>query len=150
MKITNRFYGRRSRRKTLPLSSFSVSRPMSIFDLHHVQLAMPPGGEDRARKFYGEVLGLPEVEKPEHLRSRGGVWFETGEVRIHLGVEVEFRPARKAHPAFLVGDLKQLASRCCEAGFSLLEDSPLEGYDRIYVADPFGNRIELMQERDAG
>jgi catechol 2,3-dioxygenase-like lactoylglutathione lyase family enzyme len=120
---------------------------MAITALHHVQLAMPRGGEDEARSFYVNVLGLAEVPKPESLRERGGVWFRSGSAEVHLGVEEEFRPARKAHPAFLVENLAWMVKRCEEAGCSVKRDELLLGYDRIYVADPFGNRIELLQAR---
>lgn len=106
-----------------------------------MQLAMPPGGEARARAFYADVLGLKEVPKPANLAGRGGVWFEPG---VHLGVEADFRPARKAHPALEVEDLATLRQRCEEAGFPPLDDEPLPGYDRFYVYDPFGNRLELL------
>lgn len=118
---------------------------MTILALHHVQLAMPSGGEDQARAFYCDVLGLAEVPKPENLARRGGCWFEKGELRIHLGVEADFRAARKAHPALLVGGLAGLAARIAAAGYEVVSDEPLEGFERLYVYDPFGNRIELMQ-----
>ena len=115
--------------------------------LDHVQLAMPFGGEDEARDFYAGLLGILEVPKPPHLAKRGGCWFESGVIKVHLGVEADFRPARKAHPAFRVADLVVLAKRLAEAGFSVTEDEPLAGFDRCYVDDPFGNRIELMEAR---
>jgi len=118
---------------------------MSLVAIDHVQLAMPPGGEDAARRFYGAVLGLPERRKPEHLAKRGGCWFEDGALKIHLGVEADFRPARKAHPALLVSDLPALKARLSDGGFTLNDGEPLEGYDRTYVDDPFGNRIELLE-----
>jgi catechol 2,3-dioxygenase-like lactoylglutathione lyase family enzyme len=106
---------------------------------------MPPGKEAEARAFYEKVLGIPEVEKPLNLAKRGGCWFERGPLKVHLGVEADFRPARKAHPAFLVEDLASLKSAIEAAGYNLKIDEPLEGYDRIYVDDPFGNRIELLE-----
>jgi catechol 2,3-dioxygenase-like lactoylglutathione lyase family enzyme len=117
---------------------------MAILGIDHVQLAMPPGREAEARQFYGGLLGIPEIAKPPELARRGGAWFETGTVKIHLGVEADFRPARKAHPALLVRELRALVARLRDAGVDVLEE-PLEGYFRVYVADPFGNRIELMQ-----
>jgi len=108
---------------------------------------MPEGGEMDARAFYAETLGIPEVAKPAHLASRGGCWFEQGELKIHLGVEEEFRPARKAHPALIVTDLPAFLKRFAEHGYRVTEDQPLGGYDRHYVDDPFGNRIELMEKR---
>jgi catechol 2,3-dioxygenase-like lactoylglutathione lyase family enzyme len=116
-----------------------------IAAIEHVQLAMPPGREDAARDFYAGVLGIPEVPKPPHLAKRGGVWFERGALKIHLGVEADFRPARKAHPALLVVDLAALIVRLREHDVAVIDDDPLEGYLRVYVADPFGNRIELME-----
>ena len=118
---------------------------MTVIAIDHVQLAMPAGEEDKARCFYGELLGLAEVEKPPTLAGRGGCWFEQGEVRVHLGVEAGFTPARKAHPAFLVDDLGALAGRLDAAGFAVKADDDLPGYRRCYVSDPFGNRLELMQ-----
>lgn len=118
---------------------------MRIDRVEHVQLAMPSGGEALARAFYGGVLDIPEIPKPAHLAKRGGCWFERGSLKIHLGVEAEFRPARKAHPALLVVDLQALVGRLKSAGHDVCENEPLEGYDRVYVDDPFGNRIELME-----
>jgi catechol 2,3-dioxygenase-like lactoylglutathione lyase family enzyme len=118
---------------------------MPIERLDHVQLAMPPGGEDAARAFYARALGIDEVVKPAHLAARGGCWFERGVLKVHLGVEADFRPARKAHPAFIVSDLATLIAALKSHGYPVVEDQPLEGYDRIYVDDPFGNRIELME-----
>ncbi|HEX6457311.1 MAG TPA: VOC family protein [Thermoleophilaceae bacterium] len=111
--------------------------------LDHVQLACPRGGEDEARRFYGGLLGLREIEKPEPLRARGGVWFECGAQQLHLGVEEPFAPARKAHPALLVGSvtaLEELAVRLDHVSW----DEDLPGYRRFYVSDPFGNRLELL------
>jgi catechol 2,3-dioxygenase-like lactoylglutathione lyase family enzyme len=121
---------------------------MPIRALDHIQLAMPAGQEDAARRFYADLLGIPEKLKPPHLARRGGVWFERGALKVHLGVERDFAPARKAHPAFLVDDLPALIERLKAAGAPVGNDEPLEGYHRIYTADPFGNRIELMQPRE--
>ena len=110
-----------------------------------MQLAMPRGCEDEARAFYRDVLGMTEERKPENLARRGGVWFSAGEAQVHLGVENDFRPARKAHPALLVEDLQALLERCRAAGHTIVQDEALPGYDRAYVADPFGNRIELLE-----
>jgi catechol 2,3-dioxygenase-like lactoylglutathione lyase family enzyme len=120
---------------------------MRVRSIDHVQLAMPAGEEERARAFYTGTLGLPEVPKPPHLAARGGCWFESDTVKIHLGVDREFRPARKAHPALLVEGLPKLIERLRAGGYALVDDDPLEGYDRIYVDDPFGNRLELMELR---
>lgn len=116
-----------------------------ILGLDHVQLAMPAGGEGLARRFYGDILGMAERPKPAHLAARGGCWFERGGLRLHLGVEAPFHPAHKAHPAILVRGLAALRRRLESAGYVLAEDEPLEGFDRCYVEDPFGNRIELME-----
>jgi len=120
---------------------------MEILGLDHVQLAMPAGEEDAARAFYAGVLGLIEDAKPANLAARGGVWFCGGALRLHLGVDPDFRAARKAHPAILVRGLGELSARCRAAGFPPVVDEPLEGFDRVYVFDPFGNRIELLEPR---
>jgi len=118
---------------------------MRILSIEHVQLAMPPGQEAEARKFYGGLLGIPEKPKPPRLLKRGGCWFESGNLKVHLGVETDFRAARKAHPAFVVEDLPSLRAALQAAGCTVKTDEPLEGYERIFVDDPFGNRIELME-----
>ena len=116
-----------------------------VVAIDHVQLAMPAGGEAQARAFYRDALGITEIPKPPHLAKRGGCWFERGELKIHLGVEADFRAARKAHPALRVEGLKALTEKLRRLGFTVRDDEPLEGYDRIYVDDPFGNRIELLE-----
>lgn len=113
--------------------------------LHHVQLAMPGGREVEAQAFYEGVLGIPRVGKPANLERRGGCWFRSSTIEVHLGVEAPFAPARKAHPAFLVDDLTALRERLALAGFDVVEDEPLAGYERCYTSDPFGNRIELLE-----
>jgi catechol 2,3-dioxygenase-like lactoylglutathione lyase family enzyme len=117
---------------------------MPIERIEHVQLAMPAGGEDAAREFYSRLLGIPEVPKPAELAKRGGVWFESGVVKVHLGVDPEFHPARKAHPGFIVRDLRQLVLRLQLSGVEV-DEEPLSGSYRVYVADPFRNRLELME-----
>lgn len=117
---------------------------MAIIALDHVQLAMPAGGEERARAFYCGVLELPEKPKPPELAARGGCWFEAGPVKIHLGVEQDFRPSAKAHPGLMVDDLDGLLARCRERGFHATEPELIEAMRRAFVRDPFGNRIELM------
>jgi catechol 2,3-dioxygenase-like lactoylglutathione lyase family enzyme len=145
---------------------------MRIAGLDHVQLAMPPGGEERARAFYAGLLGLTEVAKPEPLASRGGCWFtsvcahgklsgtcsapvaalrspcELGRTVVHLGVEPDFAPARKAHPAFLVEDLESARRELAAAGAPVVPDDTLPDVRRFYTADPFGNRIELIERGD--
>ncbi len=118
---------------------------MRILSIEHVQLAMPAGGESEARRFYSGLLGIPEIPKPPHLAKRGGAWFEAGRLKIHLGVEADFRPAQKAHPALVVEGLNRLIETLEAGGYSVVSDEPLEGYHRVYVSDPFGNRIELME-----
>lgn len=118
---------------------------MTIRAIEHIQLAMPAGEEEAARGFYAGVLGLTEVPKPPELAKRGGAWFENGSVRVHLGVEESFHPAKKAHPAFLVDDLDLLVTQLNEAGVANEWDTKLPGFRRTYISDPFGNRIELMQ-----
>lgn len=113
--------------------------------IHHVQLAMPEGGDEQAREFYGIALGLTEVPKPGALKSNGGAWFESGAVRVHVGVDRDFHPARKAHPAFVVEDLDTLRQRLVDLGHRVEDAQPLDGISRCHVFDPFGNRIELME-----
>ncbi len=113
--------------------------------MHHVQLAMPKGGEDQARAFYIGVLGFDEVEKPACLRGRGGVWLSQSGVEIHLGVEEPFAPAKKAHPAFEVAELERAVERLAYMGLGYRRDVDLPTIRRIYVDDPFGNRIELLE-----
>lgn len=106
---------------------------------------MPADGEAEAVSFYEGMLGIPRVAKPAHLESWGGCWFENVRVRVHLGVDEQFIPARKAHPALMVSDLEALRSRLEKRGMDVVVDEPLAGFDRFYVADPFGNRLEFLQ-----
>ncbi len=118
--------------------------------IDHVQLAGPPGCETAARRFFGELLGLAELEKPESLRARGGVWFRVGRQQLHVGVEQEFAAARKAHPAFAVSRYDELVSRLRSAGAPVADDASIPGVRRCFVDDPWGNRIELVAvENDA-
>ncbi|HEV7308648.1 VOC family protein [Ensifer sp.] len=119
-----------------------------LIAIDHVQLAMPAGGEDAARGFYGGLLGFQEIAKPDTLLARGGCWFEQGDVRLHLGIDVDFVAARKAHPALLVDDLDRMVLRLEAGGIAITHDEALAGYRRCYVSDPFGNRIELMQRME--
>ncbi|MPZ94169.1 MAG: glyoxalase [Propionibacteriales bacterium] len=112
--------------------------------LHHVQVSCPPGGESAARAFYGAALGLTEVAKPAVLAARGGVWFRDPGVEVHVGVEADFRPARKAHPAFVVDDPDALAERLQAAGSDVRWDDDFPGYRRFYTADGHGNRVEVL------
>jgi catechol 2,3-dioxygenase-like lactoylglutathione lyase family enzyme len=119
---------------------------MNIVGLDHVQLAMPPGEEAKARRFYGTLLGLAELPKPQPLSLRGGCWFTGLGVQVHLGTEKPFNPARKAHPAFLVKDLAALQQRLFDAGVPVTPDEAIPGVRRFYVYDPFGNRLEFIQD----
>jgi catechol 2,3-dioxygenase-like lactoylglutathione lyase family enzyme len=112
---------------------------------HHVQLAIPPGSENLAREFYGTVLGMRELPKPAVLAARGGCWFRAGGWEIHLGVEQEFVPARKAHPGVLVANLDGLAGRLSAAGHSVQWDGEFPGHSRFYARDPYGNRLEFLE-----
>jgi len=118
---------------------------MAIVRIDHVQLAMPAGREDDARRFYRDLLGIPEKEKPPALAARGGAWFERGDLKVHLGVDKQFVPARKAHAAFIVSELAALIATLKAAGVPVRDDGPLEGYLRVYADDPFGNRLELLE-----
>jgi catechol 2,3-dioxygenase-like lactoylglutathione lyase family enzyme len=121
---------------------------MTTFDLvglHHVQLAVPAGAEDAARAFYGGLLGMVELAKPAALAARGGCWFRGGTWELHLGVEAEFRPARKAHPGVVVHGLAALAARLTEAGVRVDWDDNFPGHRRCYAEDPFGNRLEFLE-----
>lgn len=122
---------------------------IQILGLDHLQLALPTGGEAEARRFYGEVLGLTEVAKPAPLISRGGCWLEGPGVVLHLGVEQDFRPARKAHPAFRVADLAECRRILEAAGAPIIPDDTLPNVRRFHTVDPFGNRIEFIQESDS-
>ena len=120
---------------------------MKILSIHHIQIAMPAGEEEKAREFYINLLGFSEIPKPPALAKRGGAWFQSEHVQLHLGVETDFKPARKAHPAFLVDDLDSLLASVQNAGYQTdTSQPPLDGYQRAHVFDPFGNRIELMEK----
>ena len=117
---------------------------MNIEGIDHVQIAIPVGEEDRARAFYGDLLGLTEVPKPAALAGRGGCWFARGDVHIHIGVEADFHAARKAHVAFKADEVQSLGASARAAGYEVKDDDPLEGVDRIFLFDPFGNRLEFQ------
>lgn len=116
----------------------------SFVTIDHVQLAMPPGQEEAARRFYAAVLGMEEIPKPIELAKRGGCWFESGGVQIHLGVEKDFRPAKKAHPAFRCADYGALVASLRDRGIAVEEPGGIPGVRRCHVHDCFGNRIELI------
>jgi catechol 2,3-dioxygenase-like lactoylglutathione lyase family enzyme len=112
--------------------------------IEHVQLAMPAGAEETARSFYRDVLGMREISKPPELAKRGGCWFESGSVQVHLGVEADFRPAKKAHPAMRCQDYDALTSHLRASGIESTDDESIPGVRRCHICDPFGNRIELI------
>jgi catechol 2,3-dioxygenase-like lactoylglutathione lyase family enzyme len=112
--------------------------------IDHVQLSMPPGEEQKARDFYGSLLGMEEVPKPTKLAQRGGCWFGSGGVQIHLGVEADFRPAKKAHPALRCRDYAALLQHLRDSGIVVNEPDDIAGVRRCHVHDPFGNRIEII------
>jgi catechol 2,3-dioxygenase-like lactoylglutathione lyase family enzyme len=118
---------------------------VTILGIDHVQVAAPRGCEAEARAFYGGLLGLEELQKPEPLRARGGCWFRAGAHELHVGVEEPFAPSRKAHPGLVVDDLRALAERLRAQGIEVTPDETMPGIQRAYVADPFGNRLELRQ-----
>lgn len=113
--------------------------------LHHVQLAIPAGGEDRARAFWGATLGMTELVKPPVLAARGGCWFRAGRLEVHLGVQEPFAPATKAHPGILVDSLDDVVAALVAAGYEPQRDDAFPGFDRCYVTDPFGNRLEFLE-----
>jgi catechol 2,3-dioxygenase-like lactoylglutathione lyase family enzyme len=118
---------------------------MAFIGFHHVQLAMPTGRESDAAAFYCDVLGFEQIPKPPDLAARGGCWFRSGQLELHLGVEEPFNAARKAHPALLVSNLEQLRSILTDAGIEVVFDTQLEGHERFYAHDPFGNRLEFIE-----
>ncbi|MEH6826670.1 VOC family protein [Parasphingorhabdus sp.] len=115
-----------------------------ITALHHVQLAMPEAGEDQARGFYAEILDIPERTKPAKLQGNGGCWFERENVRVHLGIESDFRSAKKAHPAFQTSDFHDLMKKLKNAGYLIQSADAIDHHARFFVNDPFGNRIEFI------
>ncbi|MBV7266228.1 VOC family protein [Erythrobacter ani] len=117
---------------------------MAIVGLDHIQIAIPEGGEGKARAFYGDMLGMHEAPKPDNL-APSGCWFERGSVSLHIGIDPDFMPARKAHPALLVDDLGALRDRLEAAGYEIDDGKPINGYSRCFSFDPFGNRIEFME-----
>jgi catechol 2,3-dioxygenase-like lactoylglutathione lyase family enzyme len=116
-----------------------------LVGLHHVQLAAPRGSEESLRHFYGTMLGMTEVPKPPALAARGGAWFRSGALELHLGIEDDFRPARKAHPGIVVSDIDALVRRLEDNGLAVQWDDQFPGFRRCYIADPHGNRLELLE-----
>lgn len=117
---------------------------MNVIGLDHVLLAMPAGGEAKARAFYGELLELQELPRPAAIASREGVWFQCGMLQLHFGVEADFHPARKAHPALLIESYAELLAALVEGGYEVIEDTAMSAITRCFTFDPFGNRIELI------
>jgi catechol 2,3-dioxygenase-like lactoylglutathione lyase family enzyme len=118
---------------------------VTVTGISHVQLAAPMGCEEKARAYFGRLLGLRELSKPDALAARGGVWFAAGAQEIHIGVEPDFHPARKAHPAFEVDDLAALRQRMLDADCDVHDDDSVPGLKRFFSHDPFGNRVEFVQ-----
>lgn len=118
---------------------------MQRIEIDHVQIAAPLGCEEVARDFFGRLLGLKEIEKPEPLRSRGGCWFKVGSRQLHIGVEKDFRPATKAHPAFAVEDIDNIFAVLSAARVRCVWDEALGGVRRFYADDPWGNRLEFTE-----
>ncbi|MFJ5228651.1 glyoxalase [Kitasatospora sp. NPDC088391] len=117
----------------------------SFLGLHHVHLALPPGGEEKCREFWGGVLGFEELAKPAVLAARGGGWFRGGGLEVHLGVEEDFRPAAKAHPGILIRGLDAVARRLAEHGIEVTWDGDFPGMRRFYASDLLGNRLEFLE-----
>jgi catechol 2,3-dioxygenase-like lactoylglutathione lyase family enzyme len=114
--------------------------------IDHIQIAVPANEEDKARAFYSDLLGLQEIEKPEPLRTRGGCWFQVGALQLHLGVEAEFKPAKKAHSAFRVKNYEALQKQLIANGFTVTSDDMLKDVEKFYTYDPFGNRLEFLKQ----
>ncbi|MFC4411758.1 VOC family protein [Chungangia koreensis] len=113
--------------------------------IDHIQVAAPKGSENEARRFYSEVLGMEELEKPDLLKGRGGCWFICGQQEVHVGIEEPFNPSKKAHPGFIADNLEELRNKLHSAGYLVKEDAPIAGRNRFFTEDPFGNRIEFLE-----
>lgn len=113
--------------------------------IDHIQLAAPPNSEEQARQFYGKLLGMKEIPKPESLQARGGCWFQCSAQEVHIGIQTDFTPAKKAHPGFTVHALNVLKSHLETAGYEITEEPPIDGRGRFFTHDPFGNRIEFLE-----
>jgi catechol 2,3-dioxygenase-like lactoylglutathione lyase family enzyme len=118
---------------------------MPILSIDHVQVAIPVASEDRARAFYSGILGFTEIDKPPQMADRKSIWFVAGAVNLHLGIEPEFTPAKRAHPAFVVEGLDKILAACERTGMAAKPDTSFNGFRRVHVFDPFGNRLELME-----
>jgi catechol 2,3-dioxygenase-like lactoylglutathione lyase family enzyme len=117
-----------------------------VIQLDHLQIAAPQGCEAAAREFYGSLLALPEIEKPEPLRARGGCWFQCGAQQLHIGVEADFRPAKKAHPAFVAANIDELRQVLLARGIKVTDDNSIPGVRRFHAEDPWGNRLEFLEK----
>jgi catechol 2,3-dioxygenase-like lactoylglutathione lyase family enzyme len=133
--------------RILVTSAAGSSSLVTMLRIDHVQVAAPPGCESAAREFYGGLLGLEELPKPDALRARGGVWFRVGEQELHIGVEVPFVPAEKAHPGLVAADLEAVRAGLRRANVDYVDDDKIVGVDRLFVSDPFGNRLEIRCSR---
>ena len=120
---------------------------MPILGLDHVQIAIPIASESRARAFYSGILGFTEIEKPPQMAERKSIWFVAGAVNLHLGIELDFTPAKRAHPALVVEGLDAILADCERAGIVAKPDTSFNGFRRVHVFDPFGNRLELMERQ---
>lgn len=119
---------------------------MSILSIEHVQIAIPIASEQRARAFYSGILGFEEIAKPPKMAGRNSLWFVAGNVNLHLGIEVDFHPAKRAHPAFIVDGLDAILAACERHGITVKPDTSFQRFRRFHVFDPFGNRLELMEQ----
>lgn len=113
--------------------------------IDHIQIAAPDSSEEQARHFYGELLGMKEIPKPENLKARGGCWFQCGNQEVHIGIQKGFMPAKKAHPGFVVSSLAELKNDLEKAGYEIANEAPISGRERFFTFDPFGNRIEFLE-----
>jgi catechol 2,3-dioxygenase-like lactoylglutathione lyase family enzyme len=118
---------------------------MAILSIEHIQIAIPMGSEDRARAFYAGILGFVEVEKPAIMAKRNSIWFRAGSVSLHLGLKPDFHPAKRAHPALVVDGMDQVLTACQSANITVKPDVSFNGFRRVHIFDPFGNRLELME-----
>jgi catechol 2,3-dioxygenase-like lactoylglutathione lyase family enzyme len=127
------------------MAQWNPRETMAILSLDHVQLTIPVGGEELARNFYVGILGLTEVAKPASMTGRNSIWFMAGPVNLHIGIEEEFHPAKRAHPALVVDNLDDIVAACQRAGLATRPDTSFNNFRRVHVSDPFGNRLELME-----
>jgi catechol 2,3-dioxygenase-like lactoylglutathione lyase family enzyme len=121
---------------------------MPIVNIDHVQIAIPIASEARARAFYSDILGFTEIAKPPQMTERKSIWLVAGAVNLHLGIELDFTPAKRAHPAFVVEGLDKILAACDRASISSKPDTSFNGFRRVHVFDPFGNRLELMERAE--